>query len=90
MYIQLNNGRSDMLKVKVQKWGNSLGVRIPQSIAKTAGIESDSEVEMEIKENAILLKPIKKYSLESLISKISGENLHKEIDTGSPVGNEIW
>lgn len=79
-----------MLKVRIQKWGNSLGVRIPQGIAKTAGIKSDTEVEMEVKETTILLKPIKKYSLESLISKISEKNLHKEIDTGSPIGNEIW
>jgi len=79
-----------MLKVKVQKWGNSLGIRIPKSIVGMIGIRAGSEVEIGIKENVVFFKPVKRYSLNDLILKISEENLHKEIDFGSPVGNEAW
>lgn len=75
----------------VQKWGNSLGVRIPQKIAKNFDIVNGSELEVEVSEDGIILKPVTKDpTLEELMAGITKENQHEEIDWGKPEGNEIW
>lgn len=82
-----------MATVTAQKWGNSLGIRIPKEAAERLGIDQGSEMELTVSgsENIITLKPKKtpkKYTLEELISQITPENRHKEIDLGIE-GNEI-
>lgn len=78
------------MKTTVQKWGNSLAVRIPISIAETISIKQGSEIELSVENQVLLLKPTKKKPmLEDLISKISPENRHSEIDFGEVEGNEL-
>lgn len=77
------------MQLKVAKWGNSIGVRIPQWVAEQAEINDGSIVEIDFKDDTILIKK-KKLSLEEVLNNITPENLHKEIDTGSEVGGEIW
>jgi antitoxin MazE len=72
----------------VSKWGNSLGVRIPSSIAKQLGISEGVPVELIIEDDHLLIHKV--YRLEALLVQITPENIHSEIDTGSPVGREIW
>lgn len=76
-----------MPTVVAQKWGNSLGIRIPKDAADKIGIEQGSEMELNVIENEgiIALKPKrtrKKYTLKELISQITPENRHEEIDFG--------
>ncbi|HDX9707858.1 TPA: AbrB/MazE/SpoVT family DNA-binding domain-containing protein [Bacillus thuringiensis] len=71
----------------VQKWGNSLAVRIPSVVAERVKIEQGSEIEMKVvgNERTIIITPRKtrkKYSLEELVSKITPENRHEYIDFG--------
>ncbi|MEQ8201762.1 MAG: AbrB/MazE/SpoVT family DNA-binding domain-containing protein [Syntrophomonadaceae bacterium] len=75
--------------MKVAKWGNSLGVRIPQWVAEQAQISDGSIVEISCRDEAIIIKK-KRLSLEEMLSNITAENLHEEMDTGSPVGREVW
>ncbi|AKU26294.1 AbrB/MazE/SpoVT family DNA-binding domain-containing protein [Geobacillus stearothermophilus] len=80
-------GENVMSTVIVQKWGNSLGIRIPKDAADQIGIQQGSEMELHVIENEgiITLKPKrarKKYTLEELLSQITPENRHKEIDFG--------
>ena len=77
---------------KVQKWGNSLAVRIPKAFAADARIENDSLVEISLVEGQIVIKPvaIQNLTLELLLGGITADNLHHEIKTGNVVGNEIW
>ncbi len=82
-----------MATVIAQKWGNSLGIRIPKEAAEKVGIKQGSEIELIIAENdeIITLKPKrlqKKYTLEDLLSQITPENRHNEIDFGSE-GREL-
>lgn len=82
-----------MSTVIAQKWGNSLGIRIPKEAADRIGISQGSEIELYVtgSENTITLKPKrtkKKYTLEELLSQITPENQHKEIDFGIE-GREI-
>lgn len=80
------------MSAKIQKWGNSLGIRIPKSIIEKTALSENSEVEIEHKDGVIIIFPSKKkYSLDLLLNKITKENLHKEDDEFSDsVGNEVW
>lgn len=80
------------MQIKVAKWGNSLGIRIPQLLAEQAEINDGAVVEIEIKDETILIRKIrnKKLSLEELLKEINTENLHREMETGFPAGREIW
>ena len=81
------------MKVKIQKWGNSLAVRIPKSFAVQTEIEQDTIVDLSILEGSIIVKPEKrkpKLTLDELLQKVSAENLHGEVDTGEAVGKEVF
>ena len=77
---------------KVQKWGNSLALRIPKSFAADAHIEKDSVVEVSLVDGQIIVKPVvmPKWTLDQLLAGVKIENIHHEMDTGDPVGNEVW
>jgi antitoxin MazE len=78
------------MSVKIQKWGNSLGVRIPKAVIKKTNLSEHSEVEVESKNGTIVIFPAKKqYSLESLVDQITKSNLHYEGDYKAE-GNEVW
>lgn len=80
------------MKTKVQKWGNSLAVRIPKIYAGEADVHSGDDIDIAIHEGKIIITPLKarKYELKALLSGITKKNLHTEVDTGSPLGVEIW
>ena len=78
------------MSVKIQKWGNSLGVRIPKSVIEKVNLSEHSEVEVESKNGTIVIFPAKKqYSLEALLNQITKGNLHREHDFKTE-GNEVW
>ncbi|MBI4616372.1 MAG: AbrB/MazE/SpoVT family DNA-binding domain-containing protein [Planctomycetes bacterium] len=80
------------MQTKIQRWGNSLGLRIPRSFAKEAGVEAGSEVDLSIQDGDLIVKPgrRRKYRLKELLDKITAKNRHGEVDTGGPVGREVW
>ena len=80
------------MKTYVQKWGNSLAVRIPKAFADEIGFQKETSVEVSISEGKLIVAPVaaRKMSLKQLLSKVNKENLHGETDTGTAMGNEIW
>jgi len=79
------------MKTKVQKWGNSLGVRIPRAFAAQAQIRAGSAVDVSVEKDGIRVKPVRRrYSLGELLRKVDSRNRHREVTTGAPVGREIW
>jgi antitoxin MazE len=76
---------------KIQKWGNSLGVRIPKSLAQDAELRDGTSVDLRMENGRLVIVPAaKKYTLEELVSQITPENRHPETDWGPPVGKEVW
>jgi antitoxin MazE len=71
------------MKTRVQKWGNSLAVRIPKSFADDLDIENNSGVEMSLEEGALVIKPDKNnvWDLDSLLAGVTGENIHPAWET---------
>jgi len=77
---------------KVQKWGNSLALRIPKSICPPRSIGKQFIREISVVEGQIIITPVAapSWTLEELLAGIHKNNLHNEMDTGSAVGNEVW
>jgi len=76
----------------VQKWGNSLALRIPKAIALEAGLQLDSAIDMSVASGKIVVEaiPAPAYELDEMLARVTDENLHAEVDTGSSMGNESW
>ena len=88
----LNVYTEAIMQTRIQKWGNSLGVRIPRSLAKEAGVGAGSEVDIAIQEGDLVVRPARRrtYRLQDMLRKITAKNIHAEVATGRRVGREIW
>ena len=77
---------------KIQKWGNSLAVRIPKNLAEELHLQTNSEIEMVLEDRALVIRTISQpqYDLDELLAGVTSDNIHGEVDWGSPVGNEVW
>jgi antitoxin MazE len=80
------------MKTKVQRWGNSLAVRIPKVFAEEVGLSDDSSVEMRLVKGGLLLEPSPSWplTLDELLDAVDESNLHDEVDTGPAQGREVW
>ena len=80
------------MRTQVQKWGNSLAVRIPKSFANEAGLRENSAVDLSIVEGTLIIQPHPEEALRlgDLLRGVTEENLHGEWETGPAVGKEIW
>jgi antitoxin MazE len=80
------------MHTRIQKWGNSLAIRIPKSFAAEVGLDQDSEVELSLLDGKLILMPIirQPVPLATLLAQITDDNLHSEVSTGDAVGNEGW
>ena len=80
------------MQTRIQKWGNSLGLRIPKSFAEQAGVEAGSEVDLSIEKGELIVRPrrLPRYRLKDLLRGVTAKNVHKEVKTGRQVGQEIW
>lgn len=79
---------------KIQKWGNSQGLRFPRNLLNEAQMNIGDEVKVSILEGRIIVEPVTKvrgrYNLKELVSKMPESYQTMEIDWGTPVGKEIW
>ena len=79
------------MTTKLQKWGNSLGVRLPKEIIKKVGFRDGKSVSIKTIGKSIVITSFKKEeTLDDLVSKITPENRYDELYWGPPVGNEVW
>jgi len=80
------------MHVRVQKWGNSLAVRIPKPLAEDAEVKEGTVLNLAISDGKVVAAPVKKkkLSLRQLLAKVNKKNLHAEVDFGSSVGREAW
>ena len=80
------------MRVQVQKWGNSLALRIHKQFGEDVGVREGTVVELSVSEGRLVAVPIRAHTtrLQDLLAKITKANLHAEVDTGTPVGREVW
>jgi antitoxin MazE len=79
---------------RVQKWGNSQGLRLAKQLLEDAHISIGDDVDVTIRDGVIIIAPIKrvrgKRSLQELVSRISKEYKAGEVEWGNPIGREVW
>jgi antitoxin MazE len=80
------------VKTQIQKWGNSLALRIPRSFALESNVEQGTVVDVTLDNGKIVVSPIvePELSLSDLLAQVTKRNLHGETSSGKPVGREIW
>jgi len=79
------------MQITVKKWGNSAAVRLPARVVNAAQVGIEQRVEVRVEGRKIVLDPaIEEDSLDALLAQITPENVHHEIDFGSPVGKEFF
>lgn len=80
-----------MILTKVQKWGNSLAIRIPSAFAEQLMVKQGSEVNLLLDGDRLVIKPRRSEpSLSALLAQVTDENIHSEVTTGEPTGREVW
>jgi antitoxin MazE len=79
------------MAIIINKWGNSLGIRIPQPVANKVGLTAGMAVTIEVVDNTVVISPVqKKYQLNELLVGVTPELIGGEYDWGEPVGAEVW
>ncbi len=80
------------MEIRLQKWGNSIGIRIPKSILNTLNLSENDKVELvQEGEKMVITKSMKKkISLRERFDKYQGSNLAKEFSWDEAKGKEIW
>jgi antitoxin MazE len=80
------------METKIQKWGNSLGLRIPKSFAVDARFEEGSTVNLAIEGGDLIVRAVrrKRYELTELLRGVNAKNIHEAVESGPPVGREAW
>lgn len=80
------------MRTRVQKWGNSLALRIPKSFATEVGLGNNTSVEISLEERKLVITPVlePQVTLKQFLARVTQDNVHHEIDTGHSVGKEAW
>ena len=80
------------MNATIQKWGNSLALRIPKAVARDTQLKNGSVVNLAVREGMVIIEPVKKtkYRLDELLKGVSKKSLHASVDTGPAVGREVW
>ena len=77
------------MKTVVQKWGNSLGIRIPSLYVKELNLKNGHQVEITEEDGRIVIAP-GRHDLDEMLTRVTRENMHSPVETGESVGNEQW
>jgi antitoxin MazE len=79
---------------KIQKWGNSQGIRLAKNLLADAHLGVGDEVDINVKDGIMIVTPAKRIrgqlSLKDLVARIPESYQPGEIDWGEPVGREAW
>jgi len=78
------------MKVRIARWGNSLGIRIPRDIAGRVGLTEGSQVDVEAKGDRVVISPTRPhYRLDDLLTGMTAKEMRKAFDWGPDKGREI-
>jgi antitoxin MazE len=81
------------VRARVQRWGNSLALRIPHAFGRELNLRPESSVDITIDAGRLILLPIEDATvrtLTELLDQVNDDNKHTEVQTGQPLGNEAW
>jgi antitoxin MazE len=83
-----------MMLTKVQKWGNSQGLRFSKAILEKAEIQVGDEVRISVEDGRIIIEPVYqvrgRFDIQKLVAEMPADYQVEEIDWGEPSGEEVW
>jgi antitoxin MazE len=87
----VDTSKEALMRARVQKWGNSLAVRIPKPLALETALDQDTVVDVSVEDGRLVISPVEEpeYTLEGLLSQVTDENIHPAVDWGPSVGKEV-
>jgi antitoxin MazE len=91
-FVYTTLDRRHFMKAGIQKWGNSLALRIPSAYAAETHLGQGSLVEISVVDSKLVVAPIsdKEVELERRLARLTDANRHEEVDFGPAVGKEVW
>ena len=91
MYILIIE-RCEQIEARLQKWGNSDGIRIPSNLLKSLNLKTNDKVEIIQQEDKIIISKSenKHLTFEERLRKYNGDNIVENYDWGEAKGKEIW
>ena len=82
------------MHAKIQKWGNSQGLRLAKTLLTDAQLGIGDEVDISVKDGIMIVAPSKRirgrHKLNDLVARIPKNYQPGEVDWGEPVGKEVW
>jgi antitoxin MazE len=91
--LGITSGGMSMV-TKVQKWGNSQGLRLAKQVLEEARISVGDLVDVSTRDGLIVIAPARRVrgrqSLQELVSRIPKNYRTEEVEWGKPVGREDW
>jgi antitoxin MazE len=82
------------MHTKIQKWGNSQGLRLTRNVLEDANLVVGDEVDIKVQDNTIIITPSRrirgKHHIEDLIAEIPADYRTEEVNWGKPDGREEW
>ena len=80
------------MHVQVKKWGNSASVRLPVSVMAAAALSVDQMVNVRVEDGRVIIEPVLApvYDLDEMLSRMTPDTFHDEVEFGPPVGQEHW
>ena len=82
------------MHAKIQKWGNSQGIRLAKNLLADAQLGVGDEVDISVKDGIMIVTPAKRirgrHKLKDLVARIPENYKTSEVDWGEPVGKEVW
>ncbi len=78
------------MQTRIQRWGNSLALRIPKAFAENLGLTDNVSVELTVSGGKLVVVPSTRPRLADLLADVTDANLHRAEDWGEPAGNEAW
>ena len=77
------------MRVRVSKWGNSLGLRLPRALARQIGVQEGRQVEVSAQGSRLIIEACPDYSLAALLANMTPEAMHEAFDWGQDLGGEV-
>ena len=79
---------------KIQKWGNSQGLRLSKELLSDADVDVGDAVEVAVRKGTLIVRPLRRvrggHDLRALVGRISKKYKPEELAWGPPVGREVW
>lgn len=80
------------MSVKLHRWGNSVGLRVPKPLLEQLGLAEGCQVDVKVEDGRLVIEPVRRerLTMAELLEGITPDNRPEEVDWGPAAGREVW